>query len=1435
MPTALHPQAKFDPISPDLDLHSLVDKTPNFEWVLRISTAQIQGLGPQEFEKLVQLQVIQGGKPLVIEKWNDVLPKWLFGGEWLEKTYDKKQENVRDIGSQSEIPMTMGHYLRAMKQLTNQWTPNNFRDERRQRLYLKDIDCPPEWHEHLQKVIPPNLFYMNENITEKGGSDNRVSDVFRGLGEKTIASAGDLMSSLPEEMRAQNLMCYIGHEGTYTPAHREMCASLGQNIMVEASGSENGEKPGSSIWFMTETKDREVVREYFLSMLGHDIEIEKHFAQINAWKKATFPVYIVEQKPGDFILIPPLAPHQVWNRGTRTMKVAWNRTTVETLDMALHEALPKARLVCRDEQYKNKAIIYYTLKRYYAQMLQAEDNSEMGILGLGSELFRSSSRFKQLAKDFRHLFSLFTEILVDEMFATKENNIEFVEYDSCVTCSYCRSNIFNRFLTCKHCVRTLVNGDEDAYDVCMECYAMGRSCLCVSKLQWCEQWKWSELTENYELWRSMVIKNDGFVDMELSPQPLEIARSRRGKKALAQICQEGLRRRPFKDISKIEEEKRLSESEDEPDLDDNGKPKKKKYKRKKKQGDLRRCHVCCHKDYAYKVQMCSNPECKEGFCYGVLYRAFDMMPQTVQENENWLCPRCLGICNCGACRRAGTTKPYTPKNTLLGHDTRPIADDRSVEALVDFRVHNLNWLKASGEEGRSTNSKRMKQLREQADTAKAQEPAAAAAEDIANGANSASNGANGYGDQSHILDGHDMQQLNGENGFNGDVDISQQHEQPVPFADMGMNGNWDQSAYPDPMGMGGQRMLGMGYYEPSGPDQILFDPFQMPSADAMVFDEEAEFLKKTLKAAKRKAKHENDLDPDFNAPRSHHRKKPKKDNVTDESAMDPALFGSAAPDAAPAVASGESGEAGEDGLAVDDDPSAQLEREAQQEVEGPQRWKGGWATPWPPSFPANVPELRHARPKVSYAEVEEPVIDDPEDMVPAYKAKPLVENDEPQPGDSSTDPLDLASDAIRALIQKGTDAAAAAATETPKVPKRRGRPPRDASSTPASATRAAAVPKQSASDVAAKRREERASRRSRLSGVVTIDGASSFNPRNSIYAEDDDDEPGGHNVTEAELEAELERELAGEDTQQSVTKSIEGASAQPVKKRRGRPPKNKTTAPVAVEDDGDKSPPPPPAGASQMMSMAARVRARGKKFRITSRRDSAKGTPSATPAPSERPAGEQSNQPMPNRTTESAHVPSEGPSEPQEVAVPARDMSKEPTPDMTPPPPGNSARDASKEPSPDMTPPPPGRTTRDSTPDLTPPPPGRARRDSTPDMTPPPPNTTGRRWQKDDENDGDFAAPGGSPSSASSSDSGIPGASPSPPRPRRGRPSNGPTVVKLGGSDSESESEISSSSESESGIGSPGYSRGSLTGRGGGRGRGRGRPRGRPRGRGRGG
>lgn len=103
MPTSLHPQAKFDPIPPDLDLPGLVEKTPNLKWAQRVSKAQIRNLGQQELEKLILLHVVLGGKPLVIEGWDAVLPKWLFNVDWLEKTYGTKRRLLHPQFSTSAV------------------------------------------------------------------------------------------------------------------------------------------------------------------------------------------------------------------------------------------------------------------------------------------------------------------------------------------------------------------------------------------------------------------------------------------------------------------------------------------------------------------------------------------------------------------------------------------------------------------------------------------------------------------------------------------------------------------------------------------------------------------------------------------------------------------------------------------------------------------------------------------------------------------------------------------------------------------------------------------------------------------------------------------------------------------------------------------------------------------------------------------------------------------------------------------------------------------------------------------------------------------------------------------------------------------------------------------------------------------------------------
>lgn len=88
MPSSSHPQAKFDPIPPDLDLKALVDKTSNFDYVIRIPVDQITNTA--ELEHLVLMHVIIGGRPLVLEGWNDKLPSWLFSSDWLVENVGKK-------------------------------------------------------------------------------------------------------------------------------------------------------------------------------------------------------------------------------------------------------------------------------------------------------------------------------------------------------------------------------------------------------------------------------------------------------------------------------------------------------------------------------------------------------------------------------------------------------------------------------------------------------------------------------------------------------------------------------------------------------------------------------------------------------------------------------------------------------------------------------------------------------------------------------------------------------------------------------------------------------------------------------------------------------------------------------------------------------------------------------------------------------------------------------------------------------------------------------------------------------------------------------------------------------------------------------------------------------------------------------------------------
>ena len=84
------PSAAFTPIPLDLDLAVLVEETPNFEYVTRVSCEMIEQQSMDAFERLVLLHVIIGGKPLVIDGFQRKLDEWTFTSQWLQDNCGSK-------------------------------------------------------------------------------------------------------------------------------------------------------------------------------------------------------------------------------------------------------------------------------------------------------------------------------------------------------------------------------------------------------------------------------------------------------------------------------------------------------------------------------------------------------------------------------------------------------------------------------------------------------------------------------------------------------------------------------------------------------------------------------------------------------------------------------------------------------------------------------------------------------------------------------------------------------------------------------------------------------------------------------------------------------------------------------------------------------------------------------------------------------------------------------------------------------------------------------------------------------------------------------------------------------------------------------------------------------------------------------------------------
>ncbi|KAH8116845.1 hypothetical protein DFH11DRAFT_1505692, partial [Phellopilus nigrolimitatus] len=268
------------------------------------------------------------GMPLIIEGW-DKTPHWprdgLFSFEWLLEHGDERIA-VRDCVSRKDKELPFKEFVEKSRA-----APRYASEGETERLYGKDAVCPPEWRSWLMDSGIPEML-------KPGGPE-------------------DVLEFLPEHERVETLMCYHGIGDTFTAAHKDLCASSGQNLMCHT------EKGGSSFWFMTRSADAPRAAAFFHAR-GAELDHEALVVPPADFARAPFAVFVAEQRLGDLVLVPRRSCHQVVNHGGLTIKTSWSRMTVEGLSIAFHHELPIYRRVCRPETYRIKAMVYRALLKF---------------------------------------------------------------------------------------------------------------------------------------------------------------------------------------------------------------------------------------------------------------------------------------------------------------------------------------------------------------------------------------------------------------------------------------------------------------------------------------------------------------------------------------------------------------------------------------------------------------------------------------------------------------------------------------------------------------------------------------------------------------------------------------------------------------------------------------------------------------------------------------------------------------------------------------------------------------------------------------------------------------------------------------------------------------------------------------------------------------
>lgn len=366
-----------------------------------------------------------------------------------------------DFPNNEKKDVVLGKFIERLQQENKISSDHSYKPlkESAKKVYAKDISCPTEYGGTLKEIIPDYLL--------PHGPD-------------------DLFSILPQRFRAENLMCYLGQDKTGTPIHRDLCGTMGHNLMTMGN-------PGSfAEWIIIEHEHRDK-----LASILRPSETERLVANLTdppkytkssfmesdrAWlenamlKNAQFKAQVIVQKPGDLVIIPSRAYHQVRNVGV-SIKIAWNRITAQTLQYAFEDQIPLYQTIIRPEVYKCKAIVALTLKHWNTQLKLLKNSSTKITKFSEYHGFRQKSNRATFFLNSRILLDLFlTNIIAPELLYYGSRNVITDDADEVFTvrCDFCYGDVFHRYYHCEIC---------NKYDLCLNCYSMGRSCEHVTEMK----------------------------------------------------------------------------------------------------------------------------------------------------------------------------------------------------------------------------------------------------------------------------------------------------------------------------------------------------------------------------------------------------------------------------------------------------------------------------------------------------------------------------------------------------------------------------------------------------------------------------------------------------------------------------------------------------------------------------------------------------------------------------------------------------------------------------------------------------------------------------------------------------------------------------------------------------------------------------------------